>query len=128
MYDDFEMEDDAAYRIVATWIQASHAACRMLVEEPALAGAITVVWSLAGSGDAERRQASDLAQRLGEEYCLRATVTEHDAHFSVRFVRVGGPVSLSTTDWRAGPAEYDSGGASHSKVSHLIRRSVRRIR
>lgn len=88
MDDSFDGDQDVVgSRVVAGWIHASRAGCRMLVEEPALATAVTVAWSLADACQEEREQAVALARRLGEEYCLRATVTAHDSHFSVRFVR-----------------------------------------
>lgn len=107
-----------ASRVVSAWIRASRAGCRMLVEEPALATAITVAWSLADACEEEREQAVALAQRLGEEYCLRATVTAHDSHLSVRFVRgdgSGAPTQEPTDG--VSLAGYESGDVRHPRAS-----------
>jgi hypothetical protein len=118
MYDPLDGgQGEVPSRIVAGWIQASRAGCRMLVEEPALATAITVAWSLEGACEEERTQAAALAQRLGEEYCLRATVTAHDSHFSVRFVRSqgsGGLTQVPTDGARSAGHELGDVRPSHS--------------
>lgn len=73
------------------WLQALHASCRMLVEQPETAEAIRVGWTLPDLCEDERDRAMALAQRVAEEYCLDATVTARDAFMSVRLRRTGHP-------------------------------------